>query len=156
MAIATQPHTRELLEQLLGDRILVLDGAMGTMIQTLKLEEQDFRGACFADHPFPTLKGCNDLLSMTRPEAIERIHLAYLEAGSDIIETNTFNANSISMADYGLEKYVREINLAAVACARRAVEEMNARTPDRPRFVAGSIGPTKAQLSVAGNVDDPA
>ncbi len=156
MAIANQPHTRELLEQLLDDRILVLDGAMGTMIQQLKLDEQDFRGEQFADHPFPALKGCNDLLSITRPEAIEHIHKLYLEAGSDIIETNTFNANSISMADYGLERYVRDINLAAIACARRAVDEMNARTPDKPRFVAGSIGPTKAQLSVAGNVDDPA
>ncbi|HEY4309970.1 MAG TPA: methionine synthase [Pirellulales bacterium] len=156
MAIANQAHTRELLEQLLDDRILVLDGAMGTMIQGLKYEEQDFRGEHFADHPFPSLKGCNDLLSITQPEAIEQIHRLYLEAGSDIIETNTFNANSLSMADYGLERYVRDINLAAVACARRAVEEMNARTPDKPRFVAGSMGPTKAQLSVAGNVDDPA
>jgi 5-methyltetrahydrofolate--homocysteine methyltransferase len=156
MAIANQPHTREILERLLDERILVLDGAMGTIIQTLKLSEQDFRGEQFAEHSFPSLKGCNDLLSITQPEAIERIHLQYLEAGSDIIETNTFNANSISMADYGLEAYVRDINLAAVACARRAVDEMNSRTPGRPRFVAGSMGPTKAQLSVAGNVDDAA
>jgi 5-methyltetrahydrofolate--homocysteine methyltransferase len=156
MAIANQPQTLDILKRLLDERILVLDGAMGTMIQTLKLSEQDFRGGQFADHPFPSLKGCNDLLSITQPEAIEQIHRQYLEAGSDIIETNTFNANSISMADYGLEAYVRDINLAAVACARRAVEEMNSRTPHRPRFVAGSIGPTKAQLSVAGNVDDPA
>ncbi len=126
------------------------------MIQTMKFTEQDFRGEQFADHPFPALQGCNDLLSITQPEAIEKVHRLYLEAGSDIIETNTFNANSISMADYGLERYVRDINLAAVACARRAVDAMNARTPDRPRFVAGSIGPTKAQLSVAGNVDDAA
>src|SRR5690242_7880108 len=116
MAIANQPHTRELLEQLLADRILVLDGAMGTMIQQLKLEEQDFRGEQFADHPFPALKGCNDLLSITRPDAIEHIHKLYLEAGADIIETNTFNANSISMEDYGLQQYVRDINLAAIAC----------------------------------------
>ena len=156
MAIANQPQTREVLERLLDERILVLDGAMGTMIQALKLGEQDFRSEQFAEHGFPSLQGCNDLLSITQPEAIERIHRQYLEAGSDIIETNTFNANSISMADYGLESHVRDINLAAAACARRAVEEMNARTPHRPRFVAGSIGPTKAQLSVAGNVDDPA
>ena len=156
MAIANQPHTREILEHLLDERILVLDGAMGTMIQTLKLSERDFRGEQFAEHPFPSLQGCNDLLSISQPEAIRRIHLQYLEAGADIIETNTFNANSISMADYGLEGYVRDINLAAAACARRAVDEMNARTPQRPRFVAGSMGPTKAQLSVAGNVDDAA
>jgi len=155
MAIANQPHTREILERLLDERILVLDGAMGTMIQTFKFGEREFRGEHFADHPFPNLQGCNDLLSITQPETIEAIHRQYLEAGADIIETNTFNANSISMADYGLEAYVRDINVAAVGCARRAVEWMNARTPERPRFVAGSIGPTKAQLSVAGNVDDP-
>jgi 5-methyltetrahydrofolate--homocysteine methyltransferase len=155
MATANQPHTRALLERLLDERILVLDGAMGTMIQGLKFGEREFRGEQFADHPFPALKGCNDLLSITQPEAIERIHLDYLEAGADIIETNTFNANAISMADYALEAHVREINTTAVAVARRAVEEMNNRTPERPRLVAGSIGPTKAQLSVAGNVDDP-
>ena len=154
MAIANQPHTRELLEQLLGERILVLDGAMGTMIQGLGFGEREFRGEQFAQHEM-SLKGCNDLLSLTQPDAIEKIHLAYLEAGSDIIETNTFNSNSLSMADYGLEAHTREINLAAAACARRAVEIFNTRTPEKPRFVAGSIGPTKAQLSVAGSVDDP-
>ena len=145
MAIANQPHTKDLLQQLLDDRILVLDGAMGTMIQQLKFEEADFRGEQFADHPFPSLKGCNDLLSITRPEAIEQIHKLYLEAGSDIIETNTFNANSISMADYGLEALRPRYQPGGRGCARRAVDEMNARTPDKPRFVAGSIGPTKAR-----------
>src|SRR5580700_6631479 len=112
MAIANKPHTRSILERLLDERILVLDGAMGTMIQALKFGEREFRGEQFADHPFRSLKGCNDLLSITQPEAIERIHLDYLEAGADIIETNTFNANAISMADYALAAHVREINLA--------------------------------------------
>jgi len=155
MAIGTQLQTRDLLERLLDDRILVLDGAMGTVIQTLGFGEAEFRGKRYANHEM-SLKGCNDLLVLTQPDAIEKIHLAYLEAGADIIETNTFNANSISMADYNLEDQVRDINLAAAACARRAVDTMNLRTPERPRFVAGSIGPSKAQLSVAGSVDDPA
>ena len=154
MAIGTQLQTSDLLTRLLDDRILVLDGAMGTVIQTLGFGEREFRGERFANHEM-SLKGCNDLLVLTQPDAIEKIHLAYLEAGADIIETNTFNANSISMADYNLEGLVREINLAGAACARRAVETMNQRTPERPRFVAGSIGPSKAQLSVAGSVDDP-
>ncbi|MBI2823463.1 MAG: methionine synthase [Planctomycetia bacterium] len=155
MAIANQPQTRQLLERLLDERILVLDGAMGTMIQARGFGEREFRGDRFADHTV-SLKGCYDLLSITQPEAVEQVHREYLEAGADIVETNTFTANLISMADYGLEACVREINLAAAACARRAVEEMNEREPHRPRFVAGSIGPSKAQLSVAGNVDDPA
>ena len=154
MSVAQLAQKPTLLEHLLTERILVLDGAMGTMIQTLNLGEQDFRGSQFATHS-TDLKGCNDLLSLTQPDAIEAIHRQYLEAGADIIETNTFNSTSIAMSDYKLEPHVREINLASVACARRAVDAMNLRTPDQPRLVAGSIGPTNRQLTVAGNVNDP-
>ena len=116
--------------------------------------EADFRGQQFADHP-QDLKNFIDILSITQPAAIEKIHRQYLEAGADIIETNTFGATSVAMADFGLSDRVRELNLAAVALARRAVDEMNLRTPEKPRFVAGSIGPTNKQLSIAGNVNDP-
>ena len=114
-----QPDRTEELRRLLTQRILVLDGAMGTMIQRYKLQEADFRGERFANHP-RDLKGANDLLCITRPDIIEEIHRAYLEAGSDIIETNTFNAQAISMADYALEPFVYEINLEAARIARRA------------------------------------
>jgi 5-methyltetrahydrofolate--homocysteine methyltransferase len=145
---------RTLLEELLGERILVLDGAMGTMIQALRLQESDYRGQAFAEHPYE-LKGCSDVLAITQPQAIEQIHRRYLEAGADIIETNTFNATRISLAEYGLAEYVRAINQQAVACARRAIETARLADPDRPRFVAGSIGPTKAQLSLPTRVEDP-
>ena len=154
MSVADRPQTRELLESLLAQRILVLDGAMGTEIQQLRFEEADFRGTAFADHPHD-LKGCNDLLAVTQSEAIETIHRRYLLAGADVVETNTFNSTSISMADYGLEHAVREINLAAVACARRAVESVQPGTPDRPRFIAGSIGPTNRTASLSPDVNDP-
>ncbi len=121
MSIANPTETRELLEELLAQRILVLDGAMGTMVHALKFDEGQFRGEQFADHS-RDLKNFIDILAITQPEAIEQIHRQYLEAGADIIETNTFGATSISMADYGLEDRVREINLAAVAVARRAVD----------------------------------
>jgi len=145
---------RQQLEQLLEQRILVLDGAMGTMIQACGLDEAGFRGEAFADHP-RSLKGCNDLLSLTRPDVIERIHLEYLEAGADIIETNTFNAQSISLADYGLESQSFAINKAAAEVARRAADEMTRRTPDRPRFVGGSMGPTNRTASLSPDIENP-
>jgi 5-methyltetrahydrofolate--homocysteine methyltransferase len=146
---------REHLEDLLRSRILVLDGAMGTMIQRQRLSESDFRGVAFANHP-RELQGCNDLLSVTRPDMIKRIHQAYLEAGADIIETNTFNATAISLADYGVEGAARAINIAAARLAREAATEMTARTPDRPRFVAGAIGPTNKTASLSPDVNNPA
>ncbi|MBI3061864.1 MAG: methionine synthase, partial [Deltaproteobacteria bacterium] len=135
--------------------ILLMDGAMGTMIQALKCDEKDFRGARFADHHRP-LKGCNDLLSMTQPEAVAEIHEKYLEAGADIIETNTFNANAISLSDYGLEEEAYGINVAAAGLARRAVERVHRKTPERPRFVAGSMGPTNRTASLSPDVSNPA
>ncbi len=140
------------LGRLASRKILVLDGAMGTMIQQLGLEEDDFRGDILTSHDSP-LQGCNDLLSWTRPEAISQIHQSFLEAGADVVSTNTFNANSISLADYDLQDRVREINLAAVRCARDAVAAVN--TDERPRFVAGSIGPTNRTASLSPDVNDP-
>src|ERR1043166_2667040 len=117
-------NNTEILKQLLSQRILVIDGAMGTMIQALKLDEADFRGAQLKNHARP-LKGCNDLLVLTRPEAIENIHKQFLDAGADIIESNSFNANAISMADYALESEVYAINVAAAKVARRAAEAIS-------------------------------
>src|SRR5262245_14046110 len=128
---------RERLESLLRERILLLDGAMGTMVQAHGLSEPDFRGARFADHP-SDLKGDNDLLVLTRPDVVAGIHDAYLEAGSDLIETDTFNATSISQADYGLASICYEMNVEAARIARRAADAWSARTPERPRFVAGA------------------
>ena len=147
--------TRAKLDSLLRERILVLDGAMGTMIQSYGLGESDFRGEAYADHAHD-LKGCNDLLSITRPQVIEEIHLRFLEAGADIVETNTFNAQAISMADYGLESTISEMNRAAARVARRACATMTARTPGRPRFVAGSMGPTNRTASLSPDVENPA
>src|SRR5713226_7358086 len=147
--------TEEVLRELLAQRILVLDGAMGTTIQAYGISEEDFRGSRFRAHP-KALKGCNDLLVLTQPKVIEDIHRQYLEAGSDIIETNTFNATGIGLAEYGLGEFVFEINKKAAELARHAAEDMNRRTPDKPRFVAGSIGPTNKSLSVGVHVDDPA
>ena len=138
-------HTRTELDRLLGRRILVLDGAMGTMIQRHKLTEADFRGARFAGHP-AELKGNNDLLVLTRPDVIGGIHRQYLEAGADIIETCTFSSTAIAQADYGLESAVYDLNVAGARLARAAADEWRARTPDRPRFVAGSMGPTNRIL----------
>jgi 5-methyltetrahydrofolate--homocysteine methyltransferase len=146
---------RATLETLLRERILVLDGAMGTMIQAQGLDEEDFRGARFADHP-RELKGCNDLLSITQPETIEKIHQTYFEAGADVVETNTFTAQSISLADYGLERESYAINRAAAEVARRAADRASRLTPERPRFVAGSIGPTNRTTSLSPDVDNPA
>ncbi len=149
---STSPHPIELL---LRERILILDGAMGTMIQTYRLGEADYRGAQFAAHP-RDLKGNNDLLVLTRPEVIEEIHTGYLEAGADIIETNTFNANSISLADYGLEHIVYDLNVAAARVARAAVSTVMKANPARKRFVAGAIGPMSKTLSISRDVNDPA
>jgi 5-methyltetrahydrofolate--homocysteine methyltransferase len=149
MNIDTPTH----LHQLLADRILVLDGAMGTMIQRLTLTDEDFRGARFKDHP-QDLKGNSDLLVLTRPDDIARIHAQYLEAGADIIETNTFTATRVSQADYGLESIVYEINVEGARIARRVADEWTAKTPDRPRFVAGSLGPTNRTLSISPDVNN--
>jgi 5-methyltetrahydrofolate--homocysteine methyltransferase len=143
------------LRKLLERRILVIDGAMGTMIQSHRLDEAGYRGERFARHPVD-LKGNNDLLSLTRPEIIEDIHRQYLEAGADIIETNTFNSNAISMADYKMEPLVYELNVAGARAARRAVERFRAGRPERPCFVAGSLGPTNGTLSLAVDVANPA
>lgn len=141
------------LKQLLDQRILVLDGAMGTMIQRYGLGEREFRGERFA-HTDVELKGNNDLLCLTAPHIIDEIHRAYLEAGADIIETNSFNANAISMADYRLEGAVREINLAAARLARQAADDYS--TAEKPRFVAGSVGPTNKSCSMSPDVENPA
>jgi 5-methyltetrahydrofolate--homocysteine methyltransferase len=140
------------LQTLLRERILILDGAMGTMIQRHNLQEADFRGERFADWP-SDLKGNNDLLSLTQPQVIRGIHRAYLEVGADIIETNTFNANRISMADYSMEQLSRELNLAAARLAREAADAFS--TPDRPRFVSGVLGPTNRTCSLSPDVNDP-
>ena len=142
------------VRELLNDRILVLDGAMGTMIQRYKLSEADYRGAQFTDHP-RDLKGNNDLLCITQPQIILDIHRQYLEAGADIIETNTFNGTRISQSDYGLEEKVYDINLAAARIARQAADEFTEKEPHKPRFVAGAIGPTNKTASMSPDVNDP-
>jgi len=146
------PNAKAQLEAALKKRILILDGAMGTMIQRHKFEEDDFRGERFANHN-SELKGNNDLLIFTQPEAIQGIHEAYLEAGADIIETNTFSATSISQADYGLESIVYELNVQGAKLARAAADKYS--TPDRPRFVAGGLGPTNRTASMSPDVNDP-
>ncbi len=147
--------TLETLERLLAQRILVLDGAMGTMVQRRQLTEADFRGTRFATHSHD-LKGNNDVLVLTRPDVIAEIHAEYLEAGADLIETNTFSAQRVSQADYGLEAVSYELNVVAARLARRVTDEWTAKTPDRPRFVAGSIGPTTKTLSISPDVNNPA
>ena len=144
----------ERLPALLGERILVLDGAMGTMIQRHQLDEEAFRGDRFRDHP-QSLQGANDLLVLTQPSIVAGIHAAYLEAGADIVSTDTFNATRISMADYGLEPYVREMNREAARLARQAADAFEAREPGRPRYVAGSLGPTNRTASLSPDVNDP-
>ena len=135
-------------------RILILDGAMGTMIQRYKLDEAGYRGTRFKDHP-RDLKGNNDLLVLTQPKIIAEIHDAYLEAGADIVETNTFNAQAISQSDYGLEDIALEMNVAAAKLAREAADAWTKQTPDRPRFVAGAIGPTNRTASISPDVNNP-
>lgn len=142
------------IETILKDRILVLDGAMGTMIQRHKLEEEDFRKGWFENHDKP-LKGNNDLLSLTRPEIIKDIHRKYFEAGADIAETNTFSGTWIAQADYGLEKFVYDINYQSAKIAKEVADEFTALNPDKPRFVAGSIGPTNRTASISPDVNDP-
>ncbi|MFN5378360.1 MAG: methionine synthase [Ignavibacteria bacterium] len=142
------------IRSLLQRRILMLDGAMGTMIQRLKLTEEDYRGKRFAEHP-TSLKGNNDLLVLTQPEAIRDIHLAYLQAGADILETNTFSSTPIGQAEYGLADIAREISREGARIARQAAQEMMRRDPSRPRFVAGSIGPTTKMLSMSPDVNNP-
>jgi 5-methyltetrahydrofolate--homocysteine methyltransferase len=143
-----------ILRQLLQERILILDGAMGTMIQGCRLAEADYRGTALAGHDHD-LKGDNDLLVLTNPDVVRGIHDAFLQAGADIIETNTFNATSIAQADYHLEGKVREINLAAARLARECADAWTAKTPDKPRFVAGAIGPTNRTASISPDVNDP-
>ena len=144
--------SRNKLEQIAKERILILDGAMGAMIQREPLTEDDFRGERFRNHPLP-LKGCNDLLCLTMPRVVSGIHEAYLKAGADIIETCSFNATSLSLADYGLGDTAYEISAAAARLARKAADAFS--TPDKPRFVAGSIGPTAKSASIAPDLDDP-
>jgi 5-methyltetrahydrofolate--homocysteine methyltransferase len=144
----------DLLKQQLARRILVLDGAMGTMIQQYRLTEEDFRAGRFVDWP-SDLQGNNDLLVLTQPDIIRAVHLAYLEAGADLIETNTFNANRISQADYGLQALAYEMNVAAARLAREVRDEMERRDPSRPRFVAGALGPTNRTASISPDVNDP-
>jgi len=142
------------IRDLIKEKVLVLDGAMGTMIQDYKLSEDDFRGERFKDAP-GMLQGNNDLLSLTRPDIIMKIHKVYLQAGADILETNTFNANRISMSDYHMESLVYEMNRAAAGIARRAADEFTAKTPGKPRYVAGSLGPTNKTASLSSKVEDP-
>ena len=143
------------IQQLLDERILVLDGAMGTMIQRYGLTEEDFRGERFRELPGQQ-KGNNDLLCLTRPDVIEEIHRKYLQAGADIIETNSFNATPVSMADYHAEHLCREINLEAARLARKVADEFTAMNPDKPRYVAGSVGPTNKTCSMSPDVNNPA
>ena len=142
------------ISEILKDRILVLDGAMGTMIQQLGFCESDFRSNRFKDHPMP-LQGNNDLLSLTQPESILEIHEKYLEAGADIIETNTFSSTSIAMQDYAMEQYVHEINVVSAEIAKRATAVYTKKTPNKPRYVAGSIGPTNKTASLSPDVNRP-
>lgn len=143
------------VRQALAGRVLVLDGATGTMVQRYNLTEADFRGERFDRHPTP-LKGCCDVLVLTRPDVISSIHRAYLEAGADIISTNSFNANAVSMADYGLQEYVYEIARTAAELARAEADKATAENPSKSRFVAGSMGPTGRTAALASNADDPA
>jgi len=147
-------ETLAALETAAAARILFLDGAMGTMIQRHKLGEAEYRGTRFKDHP-SDLRGNNDLLVLTQPDIIRGIHDAYFEAGADIVESNSFNATSISLSDYGLAELAHELNVAAARLAREAADRWSAKTPDKPRFVAGAIGPTNRTASISPDVDNP-
>ena len=142
------------IQDLLKKRILILDGAMGTMIQRHKFSEEDYRGERFKDWKQP-LQGNNDLLSITQPEAIKEIHALYFEAGADIAETNTFSSTTIAMEDYGMEDLVYDLNYQSAKIAREVADEFTAKNPDKPRFVAGSIGPTNRTASMSPDVNDP-
>lgn len=148
------PHSPTALAEALAERILILDGATGTMLQRHRLTEADFRGERFADWQ-QDLKGNNDLLCLTRPDIVREIHEAYLAAGADLIETNTFNATSISQADYGMQSLVGELNEQAARLAREAADRWTAKDPARPRFVAGVLGPTNRTASISPDVNDP-
>jgi 5-methyltetrahydrofolate--homocysteine methyltransferase len=152
--MAKDPANPTPLEQALQTRILVLDGAMGTMIQAEGLQEADYRGERFAEHAWD-LKGNNDLLSLTRPDIIAGIHRRYLEAGADIVETNTFNSTAIAQDDYKLGALSAELNLAAASIARAVADEVTALNPERPRFVAGVLGPTPKTASISPDVNNP-
>jgi 5-methyltetrahydrofolate--homocysteine methyltransferase len=154
MSKAPLSSRSDVLRSILDTRIAILDGAMGTMVHQLGLDEAGFRGQRFASH-HRDLKNCIDALTLSQGDAIRGIHAAYLEAGADIVETNTFGATSVALADFGLQEHTREMNLVAASLARAAADAATAKTPDKPRFVAGSIGPTNKQLSIAGNVADP-
>ena len=143
-----------LIEETLLKKILVLDGAMGTMLQGYKFSEEDFRGDRFVDHPC-SLKGNNDLLSLTQPEAIKTVHRKYFEAGADLVETNTFSSTSIGMGDYQMEAWVYEMNFESAKLAREVADEFTKKNTDKPRFVAGSIGPTNRTASMSPDVNDP-
>ena len=142
------------LKSILEDRILVLDGAMGTMLQNYAFQEKDFRGKRFADFPV-SLQGNNDLLSLTQPQAIKEIHRKYFEVGADIVETNTFSSTSIAMADYQMEDLVYELNYESAKIAKQVADSFTAKKPQKPRFVAGSIGPTNKTASLSPDVNDP-
>lgn len=143
------------IQDLVRQRILILDGALGTMIQKYNLTEEEFRGERFVEQS-GQMKGNNDLLCLTAPHIIQDIHRKYLDAGADIIETNTFNAQRISMSDYHVEDYCREINLAAARIARELADEYSSKNPEKPRFVAGSVGPTNKTCSMSPDVNNPA
>jgi 5-methyltetrahydrofolate--homocysteine methyltransferase len=149
-----RPDLTSALTELLRERILILDGAMGTMLQRHRLGEADYRGARFADWP-SDLIGNNDLLSLTQPHLIREVHDQYLAAGAHLISTNTFNAQRISLADYGMADLARELNVAAARLAREAVDAALAADPDTPRFVIGSLGPTNRTASISPDVADP-
>ena len=142
------------INKILRERVLILDGAMGTMLQRYKFTEEDFRGKRFKEWSYP-LQGNNDLLSITQPEAIATVHAKYFEAGADIVETNTFSGTTIAMADYHLEELVYEINYESARIAKKVADEFTAREPHKPRFVAGSIGPTNKTASMSPDVNDP-
>ena len=152
--MAIQKTAPGLLEQILKQRIVIIDGAMGTMIQTENLVESDYRGERFADHG-SDVKGNNELLSLTRPDIITKIHRQFLEAGADIIETNTFGSTAVAQGDYDLGHLASEQNLESAKIARKVADEITAKTPNRPRFVAGVLGPTPKTASISPDVNDP-
>lgn len=147
-------HALEQLERLAAERVLIIDGAMGSMLQQYELTEKDFRGERFANHP-QDLQGNNEMLNLTRPDIVAAVHRAYFEAGADIIETNTFGATVIAQADYQTEHLAYEQNKAAAEIGKAVAAEFNAKTPDKPRFVAGAIGPTNKTLSLSPDVNNP-
>ena len=147
-------NTTKQLKEILSERIMVLDGAMGSLIQGYKLQEEDFRKGHFEDHNFP-LQGNNDLLAMTRPDVIQEIHEAYYEAGADFATTNSFSGTTIAQADYGLEHIAYELNKAAAQCAKKAADVWTAKQPEKPRFVVGGMGPTNRTCSISPDVNDP-